>query len=219
MKDIQNNQEIPIPEGMEERLSALIDRLEAEEKGRKAKRVVRLAPYVAAVAACILLLLVFHFSKEPAEEKPVVAEVLAEPKDNVREDTTGDVEKRDTSRLPTTHVAIANDTRRVDQHDASRQVTQRQTKKDIAQATAPATAQQNETQEASEEKAPSQEVASSELTEAAPVVSADMQALADIFLAEEALQVAYEMQAQREAIRAYAASLMGVEPVKPVIAF
>ena len=46
-----------------------------------------------------------------------------------------------------------------------------------------------------------------------------MQALADIFLAEEALQVAYEMQAQREAIRAYAASLMGVESVKPVIAF
>ena len=31
MKEIQNNQEIPIPEGLEQRLSALVDRLEAEE--------------------------------------------------------------------------------------------------------------------------------------------------------------------------------------------
>ena len=32
MKEIHNNQEIPIPEGLEQRLSALVDRLEAEEK-------------------------------------------------------------------------------------------------------------------------------------------------------------------------------------------
>lgn len=31
MKEILNNQDIPIPEGLEQRLSALIDRLEAEE--------------------------------------------------------------------------------------------------------------------------------------------------------------------------------------------
>lgn len=36
MKEIQNNQEIPIPEGLEQRLSALVDRLEAEENERKA---------------------------------------------------------------------------------------------------------------------------------------------------------------------------------------
>ena len=32
MNEILNNQEIPIPEGLEQRLSALVDRLEAEEK-------------------------------------------------------------------------------------------------------------------------------------------------------------------------------------------
>ena len=50
-------------------------------------------------------------------------------------------------------------------------------------------------------------------------IPADKQALANIFLAEEALQVAYELQAQQEAIRAYAASLIGVELPKPIIAF
>ena len=38
MKEIQNNQEIPIPKGLEQRLSALVDRLEAEEQGRKNER-------------------------------------------------------------------------------------------------------------------------------------------------------------------------------------
>ena len=50
-------------------------------------------------------------------------------------------------------------------------------------------------------------------------IPADKQALADIFLAEEALQVAYELQAQQEAIRAYAASLEGRELPKPIITF
>ena len=53
----------------------------------------------------------------------------------------------------------------------------------------------------------------------AVLIPADKQALADIFLAEEALQVAYELQAQQEAIRAYAASLIGEELPKPIIAF
>lgn len=51
------------------------------------------------------------------------------------------------------------------------------------------------------------------------LIPADKQALADMFLAEEALQVAYELQAQQEAIRAYAASLIGEELPKPIIAF
>ena len=53
----------------------------------------------------------------------------------------------------------------------------------------------------------------------AVLIPADKKALADMFLAEEALQVAYELQAQQEAIRAYAASLIGVEMPKPIIAF
>ena len=55
--------------------------------------------------------------------------------------------------------------------------------------------------------------------EEAPVIPPEKQALADIFLAEEALQVAYELRAQQEAIRAYAASLTGEEPAKAIIAF
>ena len=49
----------------------------------------------------------------------------------------------------------------------------------------------------------------------------DRQALADIYLAETALQVAYQRQAQAEALRAYAASLEGEEtpPAQPIIAF
>ena len=55
--------------------------------------------------------------------------------------------------------------------------------------------------------------------EETPVIPPDKQALADIFLAEEALQVAYELQAQQEAIRAYAASLTEEELPQPIIAF
>ena len=58
-----------------------------------------------------------------------------------------------------------------------------------------------------------------ERQEEEPVIPADKQALADMFLAEEALQVAYEMQAQQEAIHAYAASLAGKALSKPIIAF
>lgn len=63
-----------------------------------------------------------------------------------------------------------------------------------------------------------EETLQEEEVEVSPI-PADKQALADIFLAEEALQVAYELQAQQEAIRAYAASLIGVELPKPIIAF
>ena len=50
-------------------------------------------------------------------------------------------------------------------------------------------------------------------------IPTDKQALADIYLAEEALQVAYELRAQQEAIRAYAASLAGEEVPKPVVTY
>jgi hypothetical protein len=54
-----------------------------------------------------------------------------------------------------------------------------------------------------------------------PIIPADKQALVDIYLAEEALQVAYELQAQQAELRAYAASLTGVEEPQPqpIIAF
>ncbi len=55
--------------------------------------------------------------------------------------------------------------------------------------------------------------------EKVPDIPADKQALADFFFAEEALQVAYELSAQQEELRAYAASLTGQELPKTVIAF
>ena len=55
--------------------------------------------------------------------------------------------------------------------------------------------------------------------EDASPIPTDKQALADIYLAEEALQVAYELRAQQEAIRAYAASLAGEEVPKPVVTY
>lgn len=76
-----------------------------------------------------------------------------------------------------------------------------------------------ETHEEVAEVAPMpEETQQEEEVEVSPI-PADKQALANIFLAEEALQVAYELQAQQEAIRAYAASLIGVELPKPIIAF
>ena len=50
---------------------------------------------------------------------------------------------------------------------------------------------------------------------------AERQALVDIFLAEEALQVAYERQAQQENLRAYLSRLSGGDTTtaKPIIAF
>ena len=51
------------------------------------------------------------------------------------------------------------------------------------------------------------------------VIPPDKQALADIFLAEEALQVAYELQEQAEALRTYVTRLKGEETPKPIIAF
>ena len=59
MKEILNNQEIPIPEGLEQRLSALVDRLEAEEKERKAKQSVRLTRYALAIAAAFVAIAFF----------------------------------------------------------------------------------------------------------------------------------------------------------------
>ena len=47
----------------------------------------------------------------------------------------------------------------------------------------------------------------------------EKQALADIYLAEVALQVAYRKQAAEEAVRAYQAGITGEETQQPIIAF
>lgn len=52
---------------------------------------------------------------------------------------------------------------------------------------------------------------SAEEKEELPVISPEKQALVDIFLAEEVLQIAYEMHEQTEPLRAYIATLEGRE--------
>ena len=58
-------------------------------------------------------------------------------------------------------------------------------------------------------------------SDAADIVPPERQALADIYLAEAALQVAYRRQAQAEALRAYTISFEEEEaaPAQPIIAF
>ena len=58
-------------------------------------------------------------------------------------------------------------------------------------------------------------------SDAPDIVPPDRQALADIYLAEAALQVAYRRQAQAEALRAYAISFEEEDaaPAQPIIAF
>lgn len=60
-----------------------------------------------------------------------------------------------------------------------------------------------------------------EASEAADIVPPDRQALADIYLAEAALQVAYRRQAQAEVLRAYAISFEEEDaaPAQHIIAF
>lgn len=60
-----------------------------------------------------------------------------------------------------------------------------------------------------------------EASDAAGIVPPDRQALADIYLAEAALQVAYRRQAQAEALRAYAISFEEEDaaPAQHIIAF
>ena len=60
-----------------------------------------------------------------------------------------------------------------------------------------------------------------EMNEAANIVPPERQALADIYLAEAALQVAYRRQAQAEALRTYAISFEEEEAAsaQPTIAF
>jgi len=125
------------------------------------------------------------------------------------EDAPRDTAKRGTTNCPTRHVMMANEARLIDQLSEPRSKTSQPKgiiHKEVKEGNP--TAEQPLLAEAK----PQQE-------EDVPAIPADKQALVNIFLAEEALQVAYELRAQQEAIRAYAASLTGRELPKPIIAF
>ena len=181
---------------------------------KKTTRHIPLRPWVvAAVAASILLLLVFNISKETIEEKPVVAEVIepeAIEQSKPQPAPQPIVEEKEDGVLAEAKPIIPSVPR---QKRAIPACVSNQTETTTAMPSS----------EAIREEPPvaQKAIALSEPEPQQPVIviPADKQALADIFLAEEALQVAYERRAQQDAIRAYAASIMGEEAPKPIIAY
>ena len=179
-----------------ERDEALYDALLAERKSSKQSKLpIALRWLAVGIAASVLLLLFFRFGQEPVEkqpivQQPVVAEIVEQsfPQPAVSESI---VEGKKEEALPKVQPAV------------------KPTKKHRKAVIKPEAPAEPMLAEAEPVPQPEEEV---------PVIPPDKQALADIFLAEEALQVAYELRAQQEAIRAYAASLTGEELPKPIIA-
>ena len=155
-----------------------------------------------AAAASVALLLSIHliYNNEQATELPLVAQ-QAKP---------------------------SHDEPTISQHDSQAEHTAEP--KDVPRANPATTAKRKEVQPPRhaadirpevalpEERATAEECATAE----EPIlIAADKQALADIYLAEVALQVAYQQQERQQAVEAYAASLVGEEPssATPIIAF
>ena len=139
-------------------------------------------------------------------QKPVIAEVT--PTETTPTETTETIEVETPTpqpqTIPASHAQKSQARKRMAQ--AVNPVAKKEEMQPIIAETLPV---------AQEEELPATDAAPS--TE--PPIPADKQALADLYLAEEALQVAYEQRAVREAVRAYAASIKGEEMPKPVIAF
>ena len=162
----------------------------------------RLLVSIAAVLIAVVAL--FTWKDFEPQDQPQLAE-----KPVKFEDAPRDTAKRGTPNSPTRHVMKAHEARLIGQRGEDRLKTsqpKRRIHKEVKEENPPAE------QPLLTEAEPQQE-------EDVPAIPADKQALVNIFLAEEALQVAYELRAQQEAIRAYATSLTGKELPKPVIAF
>ena len=159
-------------------------------------------------AAVILAFLLWPESQESAisqpEPQPVIAEATppeSVPKEKVEAETT----VSGTAETPQKAMPVS-------------QTKRPQMRKVVAQATAIATTEEKVSPVIIDAKP---DVVEELPQRGEPPIPSDRQALADIYLAEAALQVAYQRQAQAEAMRAYAASLEGEEtpPAQPIIAF
>jgi len=193
--------ELPTADELD-RDEALYDALLAERKAPKRRTLpMALRWLTTGIAACIALLLGFSLlmkDEETDTEQPVVAETIGKgatpqpaPQPLVDEKKAEPQKANKSYKTYKTHKTYKS------------YKTQKSYKPPVPEALA--------------EVRPSPSVEKQE--EDVCTIPPDKQALADIFLAEEALQVAFELRAQQEAIRAYAASLMGRELPKPIIAF
>ncbi len=176
---------------------------------RQRARRYRLSAALTGIAAAILIaFLLWPASHESTisqpEPQPVVVEVSPRkpvPKEKVEAETT----VSGTAETPQKAMPVS-------------QTKRPQMRKVVAQATAIATTEEKVSPVIIDAKP---DVVEELPQRGEPPIPSDRQALADIYLAEAALQVAYQQQAQAEAMRAYAASLEGEETpsAQPIIAF
>lgn len=181
-----------MPDDMEQRVMHRIRSKKANHRW--------LYPAIAAVAASILLLLVLRFSQEPVEEQSVVAETI---------------EQNTPQPVPQPIIEVKTDEVLAEVPPAPQPA--RKHKKAVRSQSSPI----EEPVHLQEEPMLAAKTPLLELKpeEENPAIPANKQALVDIYLSEEALQVSYKLQAQQETIRAYAASLSGEETQQPIIAF
>ena len=202
----QEKWELPTESELD-RDEALFDALLAERETAPLQTSPRGGRLLAAAAAIVIAIALFTWRSFVPQQPTQLAEKTEEP---VKlEDAPRDTAKRGTPNCPTRHVMKAHEARLIDQLSEPRLKTphpKRKIHKEVKEGNPPTE------QPLLAEAEPQQE-------EDVPIIPADKQALVDIFLAEEALQVAYELRAQQEAIRAYAASLTGQELPRPIIAF
>ena len=191
---------------------AMFDSGEVDIEVKTKPKLVALRWAVAAVAASTLLLLALRLSQRPAEETPAeeppaVTYTATSSQSKPQPVTTPIVKEK-----PEAVVAEAQPTKQKRKAPPScvPLVASEQ-----SSSAAPEGATIDPSHDSKTIEAPSGAVGG------ASPVPPDKQALADIYLAEVALQVAYQQQEQQQAVEAYAASLVGEEPsaATPIIAF
>ena len=165
--------------------------------------------YISSIAA-VLLVGFFLYQNRP-KEQPVVTQQIEthetprpEPTNAESKNLAQGDEKHHVRNRAKQHVKLGNYTREVEQLDVSSSEEPLLVSLDAEQEVSP----------------PPSERAEEQLEEE-PVISPEKQALVDIFLAEEVLQVAYEMHEQTEPLRAYISTLLGEEPEtsNPIVLF
>jgi len=197
---------------------ALFDSGEVDIEVKTKPKLVALRWAVAAVAASALLLLALRLSLHPAEETPAVTYTATSSQSKPQPVTPPIVKEK-----PEAVVAEAQPTKQKRKAPPSC-VPLVASEQSSSAAPEGATIDPSHDSKTIEAPIPEQSSPTRSLSVAvggASPVPPDKQALADIYLAEVALQVAYRQQEQQQAVEAYAASLVGEEPsaATPIIAF
>ncbi|MBQ6224680.1 MAG: hypothetical protein IJJ73_00060 [Bacteroidaceae bacterium] len=191
----------PVIDDSEDLTERIMSSLPDREVPRHDRRnlVGRTLLYTSSIAA-VLLVGFFLYQNRP-KEQPVVTQQtethktpLPEPNNVEQENTPLTVEKHHVVKSQTSNVKLANIKREVGLHH-------------VSSSEEPLLA----SLETEQDDSPSPSERAVEQLEEEPVISPEKQALVDIFLAEEVLQVAYEIHEQTEPLRAYIATLEGRE--------